>query len=92
MTSGRTAYDVVVLGDVQGVGFRYSCRAEAQAAGVHGWVRNEYDGSVHAHVEGSPEAVEAMLSWLHHGPRHARVHHVDVGPAQPEGRSGFEVR
>ena len=47
---------------------------------------------VRAHVEGSPEAVEAMLAWLRHGPRDARVHHVDVEPGRPEGRSDFEVR
>ena len=92
MTTERTAYDVVVHGEVQGVFFRDSCRTEAQSAGVHGWVRNEHDGSVHAHVEGDPDAVEAMLSWLRHGPRNARVHHVDVEPSAPGGRSGFEVR
>lgn len=92
MTSEQTAYDVVVHGEVQGVFFRDSCRTEARSAGVTGWVRNEYDGSVHAHVEGSPDAVEAMLAWLRHGPRQARVEHVDVTPAEPAGLSGFEVR
>jgi acylphosphatase len=88
----RTAYDVVVHGEVQGVFFRDSCRTEAQSAGVHGWVRNEYDGTVRAHIEGSTEAVQAVLAWLHHGPRHARVTHVDVEPSHSEGRSGFEVQ
>ena len=92
MTSEQTAYDVVVHGEVQGVFFRDSCRTEAESVGVSGWVRNEHDGSVRAHVEGSPEAVEALLSWMRHGPRNARVHQVDVDPTEPEGRSGFEVR
>jgi acylphosphatase len=92
MTDDRTAYDVVVRGEVQGVFFRDSCRSQARAAHVSGWVRNEADGSVRAHVEGGAEAVEAVLSWLHHGPRNARVEHVDVTPAEPEGLSGFEVR
>jgi len=95
MTSEQThptAYDVVVHGEVQGVFFRDSCRTEAEAAGVHGWVRNEHDGTVRAHVEGGADAVETLLSWLHRGPRHARVQHVDVQPTEPQGRSGFEVR
>jgi acylphosphatase len=95
MTSEQTsftAYDVVVHGEVQGVFFRDSCRSEAEAAGVHGWVRNEQDGTVRVHVEGRTEAVESLLGWLHQGPRHARVQHVDVQPTEPEGRSGFEVR
>jgi acylphosphatase len=90
--TNATAYDVVVHGEVQGVFFRDSCRSEAEAAGVHGWVRNEHDGTVRAHVEGRREAVESLLSWLRRGPRHARVQSVDVQPTRPEGRSGFEVR
>lgn len=90
--TGRTAREVVVHGEVQGVFFRDSCRTEAQAAGVHGWVSNEYDGSVRAHLEGSEDAVEAVVSWMRQGPRQARVHHVDVEQAEPDGRSGFEVR
>lgn len=88
----RTAYDVVVHGEVQGVSFRDSCRREAEARGVHGWVRNEHDGSVRAHLEGSTADVEAVVSWLRQGPVHARVQDVDVEPGEPEGRSGFEVR
>ena len=43
---------VVVSGRVQGVWFRESCRREATAAGVSGWVRNRADGSVLAVLEG----------------------------------------
>jgi acylphosphatase len=61
---------VVVHGDVQGVAFRASCRSEAQSRGVVGWARNEYDGTVSAHFEGSPDAVDAMVAWARQGPRH----------------------
>ncbi|MBR6351839.1 MAG: acylphosphatase, partial [Firmicutes bacterium] len=37
---------IVFYGWVQGVGFRWRARNAAQAVGVTGWVRNEYDGSV----------------------------------------------
>jgi len=88
----RTAREVVVHGDVQGVFFRGSCRAEAEARGVTGWARNEYDGTVRAHFEGSAEAVEAMVEWARQGPRHAYVERVDVQEAEPEGGTRFEVR
>lgn len=88
----RTARDVVVHGEVQGVFFRDSCRREAESAGVDGWVSNEYDGTVRAHLEGSPEAVDRLVSWMHHGPRQARVESVDVETVEPDGRSGFQVR
>ena len=44
-------------GYVQGVGFRYRLSHLAQHYGVTGWVRNEYDGSVSAELQGLPEEV-----------------------------------
>jgi acylphosphatase len=85
------AREVRVHGRVQGVFFRDSCRAEARAHGVGGWVRNEPDGSVAAYFEGEPEAVEAMVTWCRSGPRHARVERVDVQEASPTGVHAFDV-
>jgi acylphosphatase len=90
--TGRTAREVVVRGMVQGVFFRDSCRSEARAAGVAGWVTNASDGTVHARFEGDPGAVERMVAWSRHGPRHADVERVDVREVEPEGLTGFEVR
>jgi acylphosphatase len=87
-----TARRVRVSGRVQGVFFRDSCRAEAQARGVAGWVTNEADGSVTAHLEGDEAAVAEVVAWCREGPRHARVERVEEREASPEGLSGFEVR
>jgi acylphosphatase len=83
---------VVVRGRVQGVGFRWSATDEADRLGLAGWVENRDDGTVEAVVEGEESAVEAMLAWLRHGPRTARVTGVDVQEEQPEGLHGFGVR
>ena len=48
-----------------------------------GWVRNEPDGSVMAHVEGEPDAVNDMVVWLRTGPPAARVSNVAVRDAAP---------
>jgi acylphosphatase len=82
----------VVHGNVQGVFFRDSTRERAQAAGVHGWVRNREDGAVEAVLEGRPEAVEQVLSFLHEGPSHADVENLEVHEEPAEGLSSFEVR
>lgn len=83
------ARDVVVHGEVQGVFFRDSCRREAERLGVAGWVRNEPDGTVAAHLEGPPAAVEELVRWCHDGPPRARVERVDVVEAEPKGVGGF---
>src|SRR5690349_14047222 len=48
-------------GRVQGVGFRYALRDEAQRLGLNGWVRNCIDGSVEALLQGETHAVEALV-------------------------------
>jgi acylphosphatase len=88
----RIARRVVVHGLVQGVAFRYSARHQALDAGVDGWVSNEYDGTVHALFEGSPNAVDQLVAWMHEGPSNAIVERVDVTKADPEGLRGFQVR
>lgn len=82
---------VRVRGQVQGVGFRWSCAREAERLGVRGWVANRADGSVEAVAEGAPEAVDALLAWLAHGPPGATVTAVDVAAEEPEGDRSFVV-
>jgi acylphosphatase len=82
---------LVVHGDVQGVGFRWSCAREAQSLGVRGWVLNRADGSVEVVVEGEPAAVESLLTWARRGPRHAVVSRVDVTEETPQGLRDFQI-
>jgi acylphosphatase len=83
---------VVVTGRVQGVWFRESCRQEAEALGVTGWVRNLPDGTVEGGFEGASAAVDRLVAWCHEGPSRARVDRVDVTHETPVGEHGFAVR
>jgi acylphosphatase len=91
-STDRIARDVTVRGLVQGVFFRDSCRKVAGEHGVSGWVSNEPDGSVRAHLEGPAPAVDQVVRWMHDGPRHASVDSVEVRDADLSGASGFSVR
>jgi acylphosphatase len=86
------AREVTVRGRVQGVFFRDSCRQQAERLGVTGWVRNEPDGTVRAHLEGEESSVAQLVDWCGEGPRHASVESVDVSPAEPAGHARFEAR
>jgi acylphosphatase len=83
---------VVVHGRVQGVFFRDTCRQQADAQRVTGWVRNLPDGSVEAVFEGEQPAVDAMTRWCREGPARARVEDLEVQEQPPTGERGFEVR
>lgn len=86
------AVTVRVTGRVQGVSFRWYALQEAERLGVRGWVRNEPDGSVAAHVEGEDGAVESMVEWCRNGPSYAAVRHLAVTEAQPTGAEAFDIR
>ncbi|WP_139418123.1 acylphosphatase [Agromyces laixinhei] len=82
---------VLVHGIVQGVGFRFSARREAERLGVAGWVRNRRGGVVEAEVEGEEASVAAMLDWLATGPPGAIVERTDVSAREPSGERGFRI-
>lgn len=83
---------VVVAGRVQGVWFRDSCREQARAEGLAGYVRNLADGRVEAEFEGPESAVERLIAWCRSGPPRAEVEDVQVEHLVPRGESGFRIR
>lgn len=60
----RIRQEIQFTGYVQGVGFRYRTSHLAQRYGVTGWVRNEYDGSVCAQLQGLPEEIDQIIQQL----------------------------
>ena len=76
---------------MQGVWFRDSCRREALARDVAGWVRNRMDGTVEAVFEGPPAAVAEMVAWCRIGPPRADVTGVEVIEEPAAGAVGFRV-
>ncbi len=84
-----------VIGLVQGVGFRYALRREAERVGVRGWVRNRRDGSVEAVLQGDAATVAQLVDWTRRGPPAARVeavHELGAEPAPAQPYPGFEER
>ncbi|GAP15076.1 acylphosphatases [Longilinea arvoryzae] len=68
----------VVDGHVQGVGFRFYVKREAEELNLTGWVRNKYDGRVEVLAEGPRSDLEFFLSRLQRGSGPAYVSEVKV--------------
>jgi acylphosphatase len=84
-------YRITVSGRVQGVWYRETCRREADAAGVTGWIRNNRDGTVEAVLEGEAAAVDRLLAWMRAGPPRAVVTGVEVRAEEPQDERTFVV-
>ena len=85
------AVEVKVSGEVQGVSFRAYAAQEAVRLELVGWVRNEPDGSVLGHFEGSSGAVEQMLTWCRGGSPWAQVSSLDAHDVPLTDASEFRV-
>lgn len=92
MSEAQRAVQVTVHGQVQGVFFRDSCREQAGAHRVAGWVRNDPGGTVTAVFAGTADAVDAMVAWARRGPAQADVQDIEVHDVDDPGLDGFEVR
>ena len=86
------ALRLTIHGRVQGVFYRDWTVETARSLGLDGWVRNEPDGTVAAHLEGAAEAVEEMVARMHAGPPAAKVERIERCSAAPEGLEKFERR
>ena len=84
----------LVMGMVQGVGFRWFVARHARSLGVTGFARNLPDGRVEVVGCGDAEAIAQLEELLRKGPAHALVEQVErhdkVSEAVPPG--SFDIR
>ncbi len=85
--SARVRYVVRFSGHVQGVGFRATTVEQSRGLAVHGFVRNEPDGSVRLDMEGSEESLRELLRRIRDVMR-SYIDDVEVHEEPTEGREG----
>ena len=92
MSEERIRKRLVFHGTVQGVGFRWRARAAADAAGVTGWVRNNFDGSVTMELQGTEAQIDRVVQSLDRA-RYVRIEALEARriPVDAEERR-FAVR
>lgn len=65
------------LGFVQGVGFRFTIARHAAPLKITGWVKNEYDGTVSAELQGEKKNIDLLLDKMTHE-RFIRISRMDI--------------
>lgn len=95
MQNDKIRKHLKITGRVQGVGYRYFTRKNAEELNVNGWVKNMPDGSVETMLSGHPKDVEELIERLWKGPYTARVKNIDLiekGSTEKEELHNFYVK
>jgi len=91
--TGITSIRGFASGRVQGVGFRYFVRRNAQMHDLGGYAINLADGRVEFLLQGELSAIERVIEQIRRGPRQARVDAVTLEPpGEREACAGFVTR
>jgi acylphosphatase len=92
--AGQARLQLSLHGQVQGVGFRWFARQQAQLLGCTGYARNDPSGTrVEVVAEGARSALEQLLNRLRQGPPGARVSHVEAEWQENTGEfEHFQIR
>ena len=83
--------DLVIEGRVQGVGYRYSAKMNAESLGIIGSVQNLSDGSVFVTAQGEKEAMDNFVKWCYKGPPGAKVKNIEKVQGKTEEFSEFRL-
>ncbi len=89
MSDTNSTLHAFVSGYVQGVGYRWFARQQAQTLGLAGYARNLRDGRVEVVAQGPRESLLRFVEALRRGPEGASVDDVEVRweprdlPSQP---------
>ncbi len=82
-----------IEGRVQGVFYRSFTRNIGARLGLHGWVKNLYDGRVEAVFEGNREQIDRAILECRKGPPGSYVTNMDVVWEDYTGEEkGFEIK
>ncbi len=77
MNSNSKTYKLIIIGKVQGVGFRYWFNKEAIALNLKGYVKNlENENEIESIIQGHVNNISPFIEKCKHGPKFAMVEKV----------------
>jgi acylphosphatase len=83
--------DIRVYGRVQGVFYRATAVEIAISLGIHGFARNENDGSVYIEAEGEESKLKKFVDWCNEGPPRASVERVTTEESEMKNYTKFAI-
>ena len=87
----QTRWRLVLSGQVQHVGLRYTAKYLCRDLGLTGWVRNLPDGRVEMEVQGDVTSLRRFYVQLKSQP-HLHIAHADINQIPPKsGEKSFSV-
>lgn len=81
----------LIVGHVQGVGFRYHTSHQGLKLGLTGYAKNLNNGDVEVIACGTDEQIAAFSKWLEDGPRTATVDSVAQESVSYKPFRGFKI-
>lgn len=69
---------IIVSGEVQGVGYRYYTQMKAIQFGITGWVKNLQEGGVEILASGENDNLERFIDEVRRGNPFSTVDHIEV--------------
>jgi acylphosphatase len=83
---------LVILGKVQGVGFRYWMQNLAIKNNISGWVKNKMSGDVEALIVGQKKEIKELIKLCDIGPDSAIVDRVQINDYDKDySKEGFDI-
>lgn len=84
-------FEVHLNGKVQGIGFRYTAKEEADKLGIYGYARNLRDGSVALEMEGSEVNINRFMEWLKSNPGLSEIKELEITEGKIKGYREFQI-
>jgi len=84
--------EIIVRGRVQGVGYRYFVKEEAQRLGIKGWVKNLSNGNVLVLAQGEDLNVDEFVECIKTKHCYARIDDMEISPAGEEDLEFFKIK
>jgi len=73
--------ELIIIGQVQGVGYRFTIARLAKQLGITGFITNQPDGTVYILAQGSPPQLEELKQKCYAGPERAAVKQINERPS-----------